>query len=74
MSTYIWVIELGQFAVLCSRLSQARPSLQLEQAVFRLEMGWDFQSSRHPVLFVQKGWVCQEHFQKKVRRIKVALY
>jgi hypothetical protein len=44
----IWVIALGQFAVLDTHLDETDLSWQVEQAVLRLELAWD--CSLHPPL------------------------
>ena len=72
-SPCIWVIEFSQFAVLCSHLSETYLSLQLEQAVFRLEMEWDCSLHRHRVVSVKERWTCQEDLSEQVPRIEVVL-
>jgi len=59
-SPSIWMVALGQFAVLDAHLSETDLSLQVEQAVLRLEMAWD--CSLHPplVLSVMELRVGQE--------------
>jgi len=66
VSTCIRVIALRQHAVLCSHLSETYLSLQLEQAVFCLEMGWDRSLHRRPVSSVKKRLACQKYVSEQV--------
>jgi hypothetical protein len=73
VSTAIRVIALGQFAVLCSYLSETDLSVQVEQAVFRLEMAWDCWLYPHLLVSLKKRRPWQEDLSKQEPRIKVAV-
>ena len=73
VSTGIRVIALGQFAVLCSHLNETDLSMQVEQAVFCLEVAWDCTLHPHPLVSVKKRRPWQEDLSKQEPRIKVAL-
>ncbi len=72
-SPCIWMIALGQFAVLDAHLSETDLSLQVEQEVLRLEMAWD--CSLHPpfVLSVKELRVGQEGGGEHGTHLNVAL-
>ena len=69
VSTCIRVVELRQFAVLFSHISQVCLSVQLKQAVLSLQMKWD----RHLVLPVKRHLASQEEPGEQGPRINVAL-
>ena len=71
-SSCIGVIALCKFAVLSAHLSETDVSLQVEQAVFRLEMVWDCSLYPDPVLSLKEGWADQEGCGEGVPHVKVA--
>jgi hypothetical protein len=72
-SPCIRVIALRQFAVLGAHLGEADLSLQVEQAVFRLEMAWDGSLYPHPILSVKGRRAGQEGCGEHRPHLKVAL-
>ncbi len=71
-SPYIRMIALRQFAVPGAHLSQTDLSLEMEQAVFRLEMERNSPSHSH-ILSVMEHWAAHEGFRERRPYLKVEL-